>query len=179
LSNLEVLTLDGNPLEKLDEQTAEALASLTSLKHLSLAECSLRHLPDGMLNDLPRLNGLDLSHNFLTDLKGEEDLRGGENLRVLNLDGNAFKQLDKDMFEGLKSLTTLRVGDMKRLTRVAEGAFSPLISLQELFLEENPGLTYIPPDAFEDIHAEDFKGVATLAGSGVPLTGRKKERKEG
>jgi len=157
LSKLETLILDGNPLEKIDDQTAEALASLENLKQLSLSTCSLRHLPDGILSNFPRLFALDISYNFLTDLRGERDFGGASGLELLDLDGNAFKELSKNMFDGLHSLKTLRVGFFSMLTKVNEGAFSPLISLEKLYLEENRGLTFIHPDAFEDIHAEDFK----------------------
>ncbi len=89
LSKLETLVLDGNPLRKIDEDTAAALGTLPNLRRLSLAECSLRSLPDRFLINFRGLEYLSLRANFFVEI--HEDLQHANELRELDIGGNAFK----------------------------------------------------------------------------------------
>lgn len=99
LTQLEELTITGCALEK---QTVNVIGAMSSLTHLTLAQCSLSDITS--LAGLSGLKYLDLSYNTLQDLSA---LRAMTNLETLYLSHNAIKDLSD--LSGLSGLMTLNV----------------------------------------------------------------------
>ncbi|MDB9836150.1 leucine-rich repeat domain-containing protein, partial [Flavobacteriaceae bacterium] len=103
LSNLEILTLDRNPLEKIND-----VDKFTLLEELSLKDCTLDETVfTNDLSSLVNLKQLDLSDNKLKSLPSR--LTKLSNLEILILDGNPLKKInDIDKFTLLEELSAQR-----------------------------------------------------------------------
>ncbi len=106
LTKLRRLILDGNPITKLDSDSATALASLPALTHLSLDGCSLRRLPDNFFLHFSNLENLNLAANFFTDI--HNDLQHANNLKELDISKNPFK-VSNSFFKCLATVSYVTV----------------------------------------------------------------------
>ncbi|XP_034946576.1 tsukushin-like [Chelonus insularis] len=147
IRDLEVLILNGNPLQVIDHPTLSALSSLTYLKELCLESCGLDSLPHYMLHThKPFLKKLYLNGNRFSSIP--TTLEEATALEYLNLDENPFVIIDQSNgFPKLPALKQLRICSTQDLIEIGPGAFSKLISLEELYLCNNPRLKHIDEDA--------------------------------
>uniref|UniRef100_A0A8C8RU40 Toll-like receptor 2 n=1 Tax=Pelusios castaneus TaxID=367368 RepID=A0A8C8RU40_9SAUR len=140
-------------------------------------DCSsmnLSTIPSGLTTDV---TGLNLSYNSITHVR-KTDLKLGVNLRVLLLQSNKIKTIDKNSFIFLGKLELLDLSDNK-LNNLSSIWFRHLFSLQHLniggnfyrTLGESPlfsnlkNLRYLHlgnNDYFSAIQKQDFHGVTIL-----------------
>ena len=98
---LKVLDLQYNALQNLKAGTF-----VNSPKYkLLLNNNNISNIEDGSFN-LPNLQNLDLSDNFLSIIDSGE-YQGLKNLQSLSLDGNNIMRIEKDAFKNLRSLCQL------------------------------------------------------------------------
>ncbi|CAM4561069.1 unnamed protein product [Caretta caretta] len=142
-----------------------------------ICDCSsmnLSTIPSGLTTDV---TGLNLSYNNIEHVR-ETDLKLGVNLRVLLLQSNQIRTIDKESFIFLGKLEHLDLSDNK-LTHLSPIWFRPLFSLQHLnirgnlytTLGENPlfsnlkNLRYLRlgnNHSFSAIRKQDFDGITVL-----------------
>ncbi|CAM2113086.1 unnamed protein product [Caretta caretta] len=142
-----------------------------------ICDCSsmnLSTIPSGLTTDV---TGLNLSYNSIEHVR-ETDLKLGVNLRVLLLQSNQIRTIDKESFIFLGKLEHLDLSDNK-LTHLSPIWFRPLFSLQHLnirgnlytTLGENPlfsnlkNLRYLRlgnNHSFSAIRKQDFDGITVL-----------------
>lgn len=84
LPNLEIADFSSNKLEEINEYQ---LASLQNLRELNLANNQLRKLNLGIMDQIPSLNILDISHNGLVD---EFEFNTNSKIEIFNIAGNQF-----------------------------------------------------------------------------------------
>ncbi|EMP24916.1 Toll-like receptor 2 type-2 [Chelonia mydas] len=140
-------------------------------------DCSsmdLSTIPSGLTTDI---TGLNLSYNSIEHVR-ETDLKLGVNLRVLLLESNQIRTIDKESFIFLGKLEHLDLSNNK-LTHLSPIWFRHLFSLQHLnirsnlytTLGENPlfsnlkNLRYLRlgnNQSFSAIRKQDFDGITVL-----------------
>lgn len=159
-SKLRVLNLSGNPMFAAD--LTAVLRHLPKLQKLSLANCSLRRLPQAFEN-LEQLVELDVSHNPLSDafvhlLNPLKDLEyldmsycnlgyvGNDTfalmteLKKLIMSGNMLHKLEQGLFTNLTRLESLELNDCGLKSPIDPKIFGDRVytSIVELKLSKNP-----------------------------------------
>ncbi len=109
--------------------------SLTKLENLSLSENNIQSIEVGAFNNLSSLKILDLSKNAITlkTLNQNGLFSSLPNLIALSLHTNYIEELDADIFENLKSLEWLALGD-NRFKIIPANSFIYLTNLKTLVL---------------------------------------------
>ncbi|XP_066260002.1 chaoptin isoform X1 [Euwallacea similis] len=110
LPDLIHLNLSYNNLQSINKNSFQ---NLVKLKHLDLSHCNMNHIPSHLWP-------------FLT------------NLKELDISNNPIKEITMDSLHGLKSLQTLNIQNMKRITRFEGKAFLQLRILSELLMQTWP-----------------------------------------
>lgn len=148
LTNLKTLILNNNPIRWI-----HTLKSPT-LEHLHISRCALRYVNSELLNYLPFLTHLYMSHNFKlkkgislysTSLKYidislcnlyEINIDGLSNIDTVILRGNMLRHLPSGRFYNNSMLEYLDLSS-NSIEEVNEHAFHGLISLRQLNLSVN------------------------------------------
>lgn len=120
--HLEIINLEGNVIEKIQENS---FIKLQSLKTLILKRNKLRVLKTGTFEGLRSLTELDLEENPL-------------------------EQIEARAFNGLKHLQKLNLSNMD-LKTISSEAFHGMDSLTELYLDRNKDLQQLPLDIFDTV----------------------------
>ena len=113
IDQLETLNLLGNKLY--NNLKADTFQQLKSLKRLDLSSCEISTIPNGLLTGLDRLETLDLNDNPIA-------------------------RLESNTFEDLKSLKRLGLSSLAENAIFEDGIFSPLESLESLYLFRKNGI---------------------------------------
>jgi len=170
LLNLQLLDLSENQLTRVPKRQ---LSKLQILKELNLAGNQLR-AASGVVPALINLETVDLSSNPLgsssvfasqssyrplislrnlllrnVSLTAVPDIGKLLRLRTLDLSDNALGELQQRSFEGLKSLTVLRLRNAG-LKDLSPGAFGDLVQLRQLDLSDNL-IKVLPDDGFQGL----------------------------
>ncbi|CAB3363220.1 Hypothetical predicted protein [Cloeon dipterum] len=148
LPYLTELSLKFNPLYVLDQSTVLAISSLDYLKVLDLSYTNLASLPMHSLHAPRFLEDLDLSGNLFIEIPTTA-LADTHALKILTLDDNPIRNLDKDCFPYMPTLEHLSLNSLPNLTVIGAEAFYGMQSLEELIMVDNPHLMYIDPEAFK------------------------------
>ncbi|XP_015588919.1 leucine-rich repeat neuronal protein 1 [Cephus cinctus] len=149
IPDLKVLILEGNPLRVIDHSTTIAIADLPYLEELDLSYCGLKDLPDHLFHTPKYLTKLHLRGNAFTD--PPTALEDAQALQYLCLDENPIQVITREnAFPLMPNLTELSLCGMQNLTKIGAGAFSGLISLQSLHIENSPLFRKIHEDALID-----------------------------
>ncbi|CAL8338494.1 unnamed protein product [Lota lota] len=147
LPHLEVLMLGGNPVEVLPEQGFQALRSLRSLM---LGGMGLRVLAERALDGLDRLECLSFYDNLLTKVPTEA-LRRVPSLKFLDLNKNRIRLVETGGFRDMVHLKELGLNNMEDLVSIERAALENLPELTKLEITNNPRLSYIHPQAFQQL----------------------------
>ncbi|VDO68330.1 unnamed protein product [Heligmosomoides polygyrus] len=138
LRNLTHLNMNGNKLTRLDEEALRGLKDV--LVDLSVAYNRLKVVPTNILNDMVRLQHLDLSKNNIRalDRLGFGTMDGvGTNLVHLNLAGNHLRNIsDPGVFLYMTSLAYLDLS-YNQLSHIEPRTFEKLPGLERLYLQNN------------------------------------------
>ena len=129
--NLVDLDFSGNRLEVLD---SDAVLPFSQLNYLSLARNQLTAIQPSLFQQIPNLMVLDLSKNRLNSLP--KALKSLVRLQTLDISENFVTDIDQDTIGLLASLWRLQMNG-NLLTRIPEGTFNNLASLQILDLSRN------------------------------------------
>ena len=137
--------------------TPAEMASLTRLDastNLYLSNTGIRSLTG--LEHATNLTSLDLGRNSISELQSG-DFAGLTSLQYLDLSGRVhgddvpgLTSLPENVFDGLTSLKTLRLGNTA-LTELPADIFAGLTSLEFLSLRENKDLTSLPENVFDGL----------------------------
>ena len=114
--------------------------------------------------DLARVSRLGLSHEGIASLK-ISDFSGLVALTWLDLSGNSISTLPSDVFDGLTSLTHLRIGSS--LSSISDDIFDDLSSLTELHLNDGT-LTSLPEDLFNELSSLTTLWLTVSAITSIP-----------
>ncbi|NXN93293.1 TSK protein, partial [Rhinopomastus cyanomelas] len=116
---LRYLSLDGNPLGRIEEGD---LAGLRDLTHLSLSGLrGFEDLAPGSFKDLAALQVLDLSNNPSLTSLGAAVLAGLDSLQELSLSGTGVAALPRTALERLPSIESIALGRGVRCLRSVRG----------------------------------------------------------
>ncbi|XP_012281030.1 leucine-rich repeat neuronal protein 3 [Orussus abietinus] len=147
LTNLKVLSLDGNPFSVIDQSTTLAISSIPYLEELDLSYCNLKSISDHLFHSPKHLKLIHLQGNKLKTPPAA--LEDAKSLEYLCLNDNPIEIIDDDNgFPEMPQLKELSICHMSRLTRIGSGAFGKLPMLENLRLENCPQLSEIDEDAF-------------------------------
>lgn len=116
---------------------------------LSLRGNLLEKLPDGVFQQLPRLEHLDLSHNRITTV-GRDMLRGLPRLTVLLLSQNRLQTIPTSSLNQVPHLAEFSIGG-NAFTEIHKEDFQSLRMMTFLDLSSTDFSAGISPDAFEYI----------------------------
>ena len=144
LVNLKTLRLTGNELDTITSQTFKGL---TSLQVLDLSENDISNIQESPFTDLQKLQELDLSRNSISTVSPIAFL-GLVSLRSLALDNNKLEGLLQESLGHASNLHYLMLNnnDMKQ---IPSGTFADLKVLQTLNLDGND-IGMISETAFGD-----------------------------
>ncbi|CAG5103225.1 Similar to LRRN1: Leucine-rich repeat neuronal protein 1 (Homo sapiens) [Cotesia congregata] len=147
IPNVEVLILNGNPLEVIDDSIMKALNNLYHLQELHLVDCNLETLPEYVFDfHKTSLKKLHLNENRFTKIPTA--LKYATVLEFLNLDENPIQNLDENnAFPNLPELKRLSLCSLPYLTNVGRYVFSELPVMEELYLCDCPRLINIDEDS--------------------------------
>ncbi|XP_059479910.1 leucine-rich repeat neuronal protein 2-like [Neocloeon triangulifer] len=148
LTFLTELSLKYNPLSVLDQSTVLAISSLDYLKVLDLSYTGLTTLPMHSLHSPRFLEELHLAGNSFIEIPTQA-LADTHTLKILTLDDNPIRNLEKGSFPSLPTLEHLSMCSLPNLTVIGAEAFSGMQSLVELIMVDNVHLQYIDPEAFK------------------------------
>ncbi len=136
----------------LDGTLPGALANLTSLTYLSLADNRIRNpLPDNFLVSMNGLLSLDLSANLLLGGPIPDNFSQLLFLQILDLSRSRFEGSIASSIYQLPSLTYLDIGD-NRLEGTISSAICQLPVIEYIFMELN-GLTGSIPPCIGSMHS--------------------------
>jgi len=105
LSELRILSLEGNGIPSLPEDIFDGLSELVDLR---LDNNKLNSLPEDIFDGLSRLDILEMNSNDLSTLP-EDIFDGLSSLKWLDLYNNELTSLPEEIFDGLSRLNTLIV----------------------------------------------------------------------
>ncbi|XP_030420400.1 toll-like receptor 2 type-2 isoform X4 [Gopherus evgoodei] len=157
-----------------EKATTQVCPSCDATHFCDCSSMDLSTIPSGLTTDV---TGLNLSYNSIEHVR-ENDLKLGVNLRVLLLQSNQVRTIDKDSFIFLGKLEHLDLSNNK-LTHLSPIWFRHLFSLQQLNIQgnlyitlgENPlfsnlkNLRYLHlgnNNSFSAIQKQDFDGIVVL-----------------
>ncbi|KAK1802007.1 hypothetical protein P4O66_022238 [Electrophorus voltai] len=184
LTNLKVLMLQNNQLERLasedpwelpnllslrldanliTEVPAQVFSGMRSLRHLWLDDNALTEIPASALSDLSSLQAMTLALNRITHIS-DYAFRNLTNLVVLHLHNNLIQTMGQKCFEGLRSLETLEL-NFNSLKEFPV-AIHTLAKLQELAQMDMPSSTCSFNRGF---HNNNIKAIPERAFVGNPL----------
>lgn len=129
---MRVLKIRNNKISKLED----AVNIYTKLEILDLSQNKFRHLGKFRFSECEELQNLNLSNNFIANIKGPEAFEGPKAMQTLDLSKNTLNTLENDSFLPLATLVELRLSHNK-LNTIQSGAFSGLSSLRVLHLDHN------------------------------------------
>ncbi|XP_058063552.1 uncharacterized protein LOC131213518 [Anopheles bellator] len=122
---------------------ATLLTNLTQLSVLELTHTTLQSLPDGLLQDLPNLEKLNMFANRLQRL---QSLSGSPRLKNIDVSGNELSILPPDLFGGLTHLETVQL-HYNRITELPNGLLQDQTHLKSISFANNQ-LTVLPATLF-------------------------------
>lgn len=160
LTSLEKLDLSMNRLDEGNVTlSSDVFADLTGLKKLNLWDNGLGSLPEGVFDDLTSLEELDVGSNWIVSGLYGDIFKDLSSLKVLKLNGaktkdNGSRSLHRDLFDGLRNLEELNIGDNK-LTSLHEDLFDGLSSLKTLSIRANE-ITSLPEGIFDDLDSLEY-----------------------
>uniref|UniRef100_A0A8C3XQT3 Toll like receptor 2 n=1 Tax=Chelydra serpentina TaxID=8475 RepID=A0A8C3XQT3_CHESE len=157
-----------------EKDTTQVCPSCDATHFCDCSSMNLSTIPSGLTIDV---TGLNLSYNNIEHVR-ETDLKMGVNLRVLLLQSNQIREIDKESFIFLGKLEHLDLSNNK-LTHLSPIWFRHLFSLQHLNIQgnlyttlgENPlfsnlkNLRYLHlgnNNSFSAIRKQDFDGITVL-----------------
>lgn len=146
MKNLKYLRVYNTKVKSIDESTFYPLAGLKYLD-LSNADLAGYHWSDQLFQKNEALETLRLNSNQLIEVPVA--LRSTRNLKKLTLNNNLMTSLRPSDFTNLTSLVELRISYCPNLTKIDEYTFSQMVSLEILYLTNNPKLHYFSKDAFK------------------------------
>ena len=131
------------------------LRSAPSLRHLTLRSCSLQGVPAGALSGLSGLSSLAVERGeegavgdlqpFTFGLRSDT-LAGLTGLRNLDLSGNGFPELPRDLYCPTSNLRVLNLSSNGLEAVTAAGLTCPLLQLEILDLSFNQLTALLPGD---------------------------------
>ncbi|SPP88395.1 blast:Carboxypeptidase N subunit 2 [Drosophila guanche] len=122
---------------------------LNDYKALVIHSSRLTNLPRNVFHSLPQLAEFHVLESEVQHIE-RECFRGGEqNLKILNLGGNAIKKIAGNTFELSTELENLNLSD-NILEELPRGVFLALKKLQQLNLSNNH-LKIVSPDVFSPL----------------------------
>lgn len=135
--SLSELLFSYNQLSNMEtNRLSSILNDLKRLNSLDLAYNRLNYMPD--LKEITSLKNLSIAHNnleYLTDSDSNEQLLPNSLVR-LNLEHNELKHLNENSFGRLTRLEYLNLG-YNQISEIAEDTFVHLVNLVELNLSNN------------------------------------------
>ena len=134
LTNLRVISLDGNQLTSVDENLYQGLINLI---WIDLDRNFLTYLPPRLFSGLVNLEVLDLFNNKISFLN-ETIFQGLPRLKMIWLQSNPLHVIDNRLFHGLTSLRELRL-DNHNFNDLDRDTFRDLSNLETLNLNAIPG----------------------------------------
>uniref|UniRef100_A0A8C0FZB0 Toll like receptor 2 n=1 Tax=Chelonoidis abingdonii TaxID=106734 RepID=A0A8C0FZB0_CHEAB len=157
-----------------EKATTQVCPSCDATHFCDCSSMDLSTIPSGLTTDV---TGLNLSYNSIEHVR-ENDLKLGVNLRVLLLQSNQVRTIDKDSFIFLGKLEHLDLSNNK-LTHFSSIWFRHLFSLQQLNIQgnlyttlgENPLFSNLKNlrslhlgnnNSFSAIQKQDFDGITVL-----------------
>lgn len=143
---LETLTLNGNLIEVIEDKSFPPPCS-HSMKTLDLSSNIIRDIEKSAFDTLNNLIAIDLSINNLTFIPTMQ-LSKLSRLKELDLSGNRFAEVKPVAFQSLFQLRVLTLSKLRHLQRIDTRAFVDNIRLETLYMDDNEGLTRIPPRIF-------------------------------
>ncbi|GFR70657.1 leucine-rich repeat-containing protein [Elysia marginata] len=186
LSALTYLKLDGTPVRKL---YARSFYGLSSLRELSMRDCTITQLDGEMFAFLPHLVTLNLGHNRLQTLPPAMALSGHQFLHSVYFDHNEITDLKANSFKGLNlhrvDLSFNRIRDLgpetfadatlthvdlshNLLLTVSPASFTPIsLQLSTLSLAGNP-LRILPASVFSSLRALTLLNLTACQLSSLP-----------
>ncbi|KAK7573829.1 hypothetical protein V9T40_011020 [Parthenolecanium corni] len=143
--NLELLTLSGNHVRHIDNNTFKNLYELESLNMTATFTAEVDRLPKALFSNSSNLKYLQMDKNHFQFLEVGifHNLR---QLKVLDLSFNKLKDLDDDIFKNNIHLETLHLSNNK-LKNLSKNIFKDLQELTKLDLSNNQ-LTNLDPEIF-------------------------------
>ncbi|XP_015603819.1 lutropin-choriogonadotropic hormone receptor isoform X2 [Cephus cinctus] len=185
-SNLVSLDLRGNPIKRIHVDAFQNLHRLrklilsnakdledfpnlngtSSLEVLRVDRAHLREVPEDLCEKCPKLKSLDMKSNQLTRIP---NLKGCNDLRVLDLASNLITSLDEQPFGSLRALHDLLLSN-NNLRTIPRDAFTGLTRLQVLDLESNV-IEDIHPDAFRETRQLEDLNLGNNVFPTLPITG--------
>ncbi|XP_078661717.1 uncharacterized protein LOC144905805 isoform X2 [Branchiostoma floridae x Branchiostoma belcheri] len=127
------IDLNDNHITRLGNQS---LANLQDLQILLLRRNFITNIEADTFKNVPKLTTLVLGGNQLTDFPWRH-MQAQSLLTYLGLAGNRLTSLPNDTFQFLPLLKELRINH-NRLTFIPEGVFSHHLSLERVYMSENP-----------------------------------------
>ena len=122
LSNLEILSLDGCNISKLDDNVFE---NLLSLKELSLRNNPITEIPKA-INAIPHLSALDLTGTEISEVRTDQ-ITSDHNLTLIRLSKMPFLYaIYECAFCGLPNLETVDLSNNSQLYNIDENAFGAI-----------------------------------------------------
>jgi len=161
LHKLTRLILDGNTGIKLTDATF-GKDGLINLKDLSLDNCNLKILPAKFFEHLPKLEYLSLIKNQLTTIPA--GLTPVPKLNVLDLSENWLDNLKEHAFRDYPLLKKLYLKEMQNITEYGNCAFCGLSELNSIDFSGSSKLKKIDKNAFgfESSTKESTKKIKTV-----------------
>jgi Leucine-rich repeat (LRR) protein len=133
-TELQILDLSFNKIEKLSSEVFDSLSKLTEL---NLGNNRLKSLPSDIFKKLERLDGLTISRNQLTQSGLPSDLfTNNSNLMLLDIAINPLGSFPKGLFKNLKKLDYISAYETE-LESLGREDFIGLTNLKTLELNEN------------------------------------------
>ena len=162
LDNLKYLYLGGNPISVLPEDVFDGLDNLIILL---FGSSQISALPEDVFDGLDSLEELNLGANQISVLP-EDVFDGLNSLEELNLGANQISVLPEDVFDGLNNLTILTLG-YNQISALPEDMFDGLSSLKRLYMDDNPGSSFIFKAELEGAGAD---AVVVKVAEGAPFS---------
>lgn len=154
LPNLNVVDLSGNWLMGSIPST---LGRCSSLMKIDFSRNRLSGVMPDSIEGLKNLILMDLSYNRLTALPLASSMRNMNSLQVLILRGNPLNTvIPSDYFEGMKSLTTLVLSNMKLQGEIPE-SLGELPNVRVIYLDGNQLQGTIPTKLKELKHLTELR----------------------
>ncbi|XP_010778202.1 toll-like receptor 3 isoform X2 [Notothenia coriiceps] len=157
ISGLHTLIMDGSNMDTLGFSELCSELSATTIKALYLRKMKMAKLTNATFKALQKTNltYLDMSHNEMVNIENGSFVWLSR-LQTLVLSDNKIKQLNKNTFQGLKSLKKLQMTKAlvkKNNPTIGNFSFQPLSALESLILQNT---------AAQEITEHTFTGLTSL-----------------